>query len=351
VLRFHVGPFPVTVELMFWLSALLLGMSGGPLEIAIWVAVVFVSVLVHELGHAMVGLWLGGRPEIRLQAFGGVTFPFLRKRPGALLQIALSVAGPLAGLLLGGVAWVALHGLSLSRGGIPGYSLRLIAVTSVRWAALNLLPILPLDGGHVLEAALSGIRKKPSQRLAAIISIAVGGGLALYAFFIEENKFLGVLLALFAAQNFAALGSGPRQSREAPAEPELPGPSPSERADVERLTDVARRSMAAGEESGALAAADLLEASEGAYRQAAGLRIRAGVMLARGQNVDAGLFAGRSFTLYPQADAAVVASRANLRAGDRAAALAWLRRALEAGAPPEAVQADAELGGMVRVAG
>ncbi|HXN55240.1 MAG TPA: hypothetical protein VN874_03150, partial [Myxococcales bacterium] len=76
MLRFRLGPFPVTLEASFLISAVFLsGLSRGPVQIALWVAVVFVSVLVHELGHALVGLWLGGRPEIILQGLGGVTFP------------------------------------------------------------------------------------------------------------------------------------------------------------------------------------------------------------------------------------------------------------------------------------
>jgi hypothetical protein len=73
------------------------------------------------------------------------------------------------------------------------------------------------------------------------------------------------------------------------------------------------------------------------------LRIRAGVELARADAASAGLHAGRSFTLWPSADAAVVAARANLRLGEEERARTWLRRALEAGAPPEAIAHDAEL--------
>ena len=94
----------------------------------------------------------------------------------------------------------------------------------------------------------------------------------------------------------------------------------------------------------ALASAQHLEEGEGPYRQAAGLRIRAGVELSRGDNQAAALHAGRSYTLWQSPDAAVVAARANLRAGERERALNWLRRALEAGASANAVRDDPELG-------
>jgi len=107
VLRFRLGSFPVSVYPSFLIAAALLGyvwMEGWQ-SLLIWIAVVFVSVLVHELGHAVVALTFGGRPEIRLEGFGGVTFPRLPQPPPAWKQVVLSVAGPVAGLGLGVAAW------------------------------------------------------------------------------------------------------------------------------------------------------------------------------------------------------------------------------------------------------
>ena len=50
-LRFSVAGIPVTVHPLFWLIALLLGSTGDILLVPIWVGVIFVSILVHELGH------------------------------------------------------------------------------------------------------------------------------------------------------------------------------------------------------------------------------------------------------------------------------------------------------------
>src|SRR5712692_9344224 len=77
VLRFRLGAFPVSVYPSFLIAAALLGYvwMDAWQTLLIWIGVVFVSVLVHELGHAVVALAFGGRPEIRLEGFGGVTFP------------------------------------------------------------------------------------------------------------------------------------------------------------------------------------------------------------------------------------------------------------------------------------
>jgi hypothetical protein len=93
----------------------------------------------------------------------------------------------------------------------------------------------------------------------------------------------------------------------------------------------------------ALAAAQKLEEGDGAYRAAAGLRLRAGIELARGDNETAALMAGQSFSIFQTPDAAVVAARANLRAGREERARNWVRRALETGASPAALRADPEL--------
>jgi len=342
VLRFRLGPFPVTVELSFLIVAVFLSRSLQPLEVLLWVLVVFVSVLVHELGHALVARALGGRPQIKLEGFGGVTFPLLPRRLGSLQQIALSVAGPFAGLSVGGIAWLLARTLSPVPGTPLAIAIGYALFTSVAWTILNLLPVLPLDGGHVMEAALTGIRGKPSARLAAWISVVTSVLVGLAIFWVFRDWLAALFFALFAGQNFArarALAGPPQPVPEEEVES-----TAAEEEDVGRITGVARQAMAAGDASGALAAAELLETSEGPVRQAAGLRIRAGVLLARGELEGARLAAGRSFALFPSADAAVVAARGSLRLGDRDAALTWLRRAIEAGAPEEAVRADPELG-------
>jgi stage IV sporulation protein FB len=345
VLRFRLGSFPIAVYPSFLIAAAILGPLSGDIQgILVWVVVVFLSVLTHELGHALVGKAFGGKPEIRLEGFGGVTFPRLPQPPGPGKQIALSLAGPFAGLLLGAAAWGASVQLNPEAGSPVSRMLGMFQVTSVLWAVLNLLPVLPLDGGQVLLAVLQGIRKKPSLRLASLLSGAIALAVAAASFFLLDQAFMAIWFVLFAAQNFAQT----RASRTSAAEPAPAEALPPERDDVERELSRARTALIARDEGTALAAASRLEEGEGPYRQAAGLRIRAGVELARGDYTAAGLHAGRSFTLWQSPDAAVVAARANLRAGERDRALNWLRRAVEAGALPAAVREDPELGQLQR---
>jgi Zn-dependent protease len=329
----------------FFLTAVLLGQGYGfGWKMAAWIFVVFVSVLAHELGHAVVGRIYGGQPEIRLEAFGGVTYPQLRTRPGPGRQFILSLAGPVAGLVLGGICWGIVQALPPGTGSPSAWTMGQFISVSVLWAVFNLLPILPLDGGQMMLAVIEFVRRKPSVALASWISfgvaIAVAGAVYLWIGF---DIFLMAWCGLFAYQNFvrarAAAADPPRTLEETPVDP-------FERADVEKATEQVRAAVQEHEYDQALAAANQLEQLGGAYRQAAGLRLRAGIELARGDNESAALFAGQSYSLFQSPDAAVVAARANLRTGQEERARNWVRRALEAGAHPAAVRADPEIGAL-----
>jgi len=346
VIRFRLGPFPVTVQLWFLLTAVLLGgasASSSPAGMAIWVAVVFISVLGHELGHAIFGKALGGDPEITLVAFGGLTYPRLRSTPKPLARIGLALAGPVAGLLLGGVA-IALGHLAPPDPGSPvAQMLYYFKVTSIAWAVLNLLPVLPLDGGQMMQAAIEGVRKKPSVAAAGWVSAVFAAAVAVYAFLVRDSIFLAIWFAMFAFQNInlaRSVGGG----RAQPKKQEPLQADAGERLDVERELERARKALAEEDVAEALRAAAALEEGIGAFRQAAGLRLRAAIELSRGDNQAASLFAGRSFSLWQSADAALVAALASVRSGEPERAKNWLRRAVEAGAPVAAVREDPELG-------
>jgi Zn-dependent protease len=342
---FRLGPFPIRVYPWFFLSAVLLGSAFGfGWKMAAWIFVVFLSVLVHELGHALVGRAFGGHPEIHLQAFGGVTFPQFPERPKPGQQFVLSVAGPLFGLLLGAVAYTLVRTFPPAAGSPTDWTMRQFMWVSVVWAIFNLLPILPLDGGQMMLAVIEGVRRKPSVALASWISVALSVAVAaVVTLNWGVDPYLLLFLGLFAFQNVTRARAASRAGQV------ITGPVGSdalEQADVDKVTEETRSAVQRRDYDSALAAAARLELAGGPFRQAAALRLRAGVELSRGDNEAAALFAGQSFSLWPTPDAAVVAARANLRSGQLDRARNWLRRALEAGAPPGAVRNDPELGAL-----
>src|SRR5438132_973156 len=75
-LNFQVLGFPVRVHPLFWLVGLLLGLGGGGedagIRLVIWFAALFVSILIHELGHALMIRRFGRDAYIVLYAMGGL---------------------------------------------------------------------------------------------------------------------------------------------------------------------------------------------------------------------------------------------------------------------------------------
>jgi Zn-dependent protease len=167
VLSFRIGSVPVAIEPSFWIISLLMGSSGGAAWMAFaWMAVVFVSILIHELGHAAAALTFGSPARIRLYSFGGLTFHQALPR---LQSILVSLAGPFAGFVLGAAVILASRHWPTDDEKLQW----VIAQTewvSIGWGIMNLLPILPLDGGHVLRGVLGETR----LRLTLMISVATG---------------------------------------------------------------------------------------------------------------------------------------------------------------------------------
>lgn len=181
-LRFQLFGFPISVLPGYWLLSGLLGfwMAGQSVQFGlVLMGCVFVSVLVHELGHAMAARAYGLPAQITFHMMGGATSFPPGTRLGRGTDVLISLAGPLAGLALGGLAWAMLHIYSpvpvsdqeLSRA--PSaflVTLEALALINISWSLLNLVPVIPLDGGRILAASL-GPRRQP---VAGAISLLVG---------------------------------------------------------------------------------------------------------------------------------------------------------------------------------
>ena len=75
-LRFSVAGIPIRVHPLFWLIAILFGSSSGSAARLLgWVIAVFVSITIHELGHAFALRRYGQESQIILHMAGGLTVP------------------------------------------------------------------------------------------------------------------------------------------------------------------------------------------------------------------------------------------------------------------------------------
>ncbi|GAB4456693.1 MAG: site-2 protease family protein [Anaerolineales bacterium] len=232
-LRFSVGGIPVRVHPLFWLIALLLGSSGSLATIPIWILVVFVSVLVHELGHALAFRFYGIRSQIVLHAMGGLTIPeatlwgggWARVSPSPRQEIVISLAGPFAGFgfaALVMLAVVASGGTLLTSrlfGILPlpltaflpfGGSLLSVFVTmllfvNVFWGIFNLLPVFPLDGGQVTRNVLIQYDPWDGARKALWVSVVAGGLIAFLGLVVMRSVYVALLFAILAFQSYQSL--------------------------------------------------------------------------------------------------------------------------------------------------
>jgi Zn-dependent protease len=140
--------FPVELNMTFLLMlGLVLVAFGGLMGVGL-VLILFASVLLHELGHALVARMLNVRVSgIELSAFGGAAKMTEMPRT-ANHEIAIAAAGPAVSLALGG--------LGLGLGSVLGSPLfGWIGYANFVLAAFNLIPALPMDGGRILRAMLS----------------------------------------------------------------------------------------------------------------------------------------------------------------------------------------------------
>lgn len=168
--------------------------------------VVLATILIHEVAHAVVAIRRGLHVRmIRLQFFGG--YSVIDGDPDPPTEVVVSIAGPIASLFLGVVAWF-LSDPTTTVGRAAGA----VAIASISIGVLNMVPGFPLDGGRVLRgllAARSGDRAKATAR-ATLIAIwfgyaAIGAGVMLLVRAIPAGL-LVVAFGWFLASGASAAG-------------------------------------------------------------------------------------------------------------------------------------------------
>ncbi|HEY3448933.1 MAG TPA: site-2 protease family protein [Myxococcales bacterium] len=172
-------------------------LHGSPWLWGLGVAVaLFVSVLVHELAHALYALSKGVEVrDITLLMIGGVSQiagPPKRSRDEAVMALV----GPLSSLVIG----AAFFGLFRLAHGVQAFDLRFalfyVAQLNLVLGLFNLVPAFPMDGGRVLRAALVGrlgfVRATRVAAAAGKVFAVLFGLLGLFSF-----NFLLLLVALF----------------------------------------------------------------------------------------------------------------------------------------------------------
>jgi stage IV sporulation protein FB len=196
------GKIPVTIFPAFWIVAVLIALmlsQGNILQMGIWVGVVFVSVLFHEYGHALTALFFGRKPRIELVAMGGLTYHDGDKLP-FWKQFFITLNGPLFGFIIVIVTYLIRDIPALSKG-YPAMLLTQIFYVNIIWTVVNLLPIMPLDGGQLLRLGMEKIFAFKGLRYTLIISAVLSLTASLFLF-VTQNILAGAVFFLFAFENF-----------------------------------------------------------------------------------------------------------------------------------------------------
>ena len=233
-LHFSVAGIPVRVHPLFWLIAILFGSAGGSLLfIPIWVFVIFVSILIHELGHAFAFRRYGQPSNIVLHFGGGLTIPESVAWGSGWASVALSrgqeifvsLAGPFAGFLFAGliIAGVVLAGGSVATyyllgfiplplvalipfgGALIGEVIRQLLWVNIFWGLINLVPVQPLDGGNVARNIFIQYDPLDGVRKALWLSVISGALLALVGLIAFRSLYMALLFGLLAYQSYQSI--------------------------------------------------------------------------------------------------------------------------------------------------
>lgn len=230
--RFSLFGVPVEIHPWFWItSAILGGITSATtpdrlLAVMVFMIISAFSILVHEFGHALVGRRLGGgHASILLYSMGGLAYSHGGKftRGGHFWRVA---AGPGAGFILAFLTVAALCLFLGAAGGLQVTGLLLFGIKKFHftseayaflsdypqrvnivhnllwinfwWSAVNLLPVLPLDGGRIADLFV-----KPQRRVYQLGMVA-GILTSLASLFFLRSIYVPMLFGYFAYQNYQA---------------------------------------------------------------------------------------------------------------------------------------------------
>ncbi len=215
--RFTLFGFPVRFQVWFLLTAWLIRPRAGaeaPHLQLVWMVVVALGVLAHELGHAAAARRAGFFPVIDLHGFGGTTMWQPTRPLGRAGEAAITAAGPALGIAIGATCLVLSWWLPLAPGSLPATVLSWATWVTLGWGVLNLVPINPLDGGKLIVLAAGAVWPSGGPFAARLVSLALAAGLAVWAF-LAGQLWMGVILLLLMISNVQEL----RHSRRSPLPP------------------------------------------------------------------------------------------------------------------------------------
>ena len=208
MLRFRFLGFPIFIQPWFWLIAAYISGAAhlrdanGLVTVLFCMAVVFISILGHELGHALTIRRFGYESFIQLHGMGGVcTTP--SRATTRWQNILISSAGPAVGFLLA-ILFALLVAFAFEPLVRLSQPLAVAVLLGLRvnllWSFFNLLPVLPMDGGHIFRDIMGPRRLRATFIVGGITAI-----LCAVVAIVFQYYFAAALLVYMAVQNFRGL--------------------------------------------------------------------------------------------------------------------------------------------------
>lgn len=223
--NFVVAGVPVRIHPWFWVVTVLLAIQGdkSPMNVALWVTAVFVSILIHELGHVLAFRYYGTTGHVVLYSFGGLAIPSSHVTRDRWSQTVISLAGPGAGFVLAAAVLGVLRvwgkpwefhadapvGLWFTVYNFEPYNVcrlaRAMVFINIFWGLVNLLPIFPLDGGKIAQAHLTHHNPRDGMRQSLVLSILAAIGMAAVGLVRFDSVFMAIFFGYLAFLNYQML--------------------------------------------------------------------------------------------------------------------------------------------------
>ena len=173
----------------------------------------------HELGHALTAESFGWPTELVMYFGGGLAISRRNRGDTPWRAILVSLMGPCAGFMLWGLVFLVKHLMGLNHNlhamdnDESGNDYRFYLLSAVGflsfmnlyWGLFNLLPVLPLDGGYILESFCEAMRFRDPSGLALKVGAIVSGAAAYYLFTKMQQPFAGALMLMLCMQSVGAL--------------------------------------------------------------------------------------------------------------------------------------------------
>jgi Zn-dependent protease len=187
--------------------------------------------LVHELGHAVAARRHGAQAAISLDFLAGYT-SFVPTRPLTLGERAtISAAGPATHIVSSVVVLLAMGVNPLDWANAHGSP----STAAIWWAGpvigmFNLIPVLPLDGGHIAQTGLERAVGPRAQRLMVMFSLGATGAFAAWLLLDPNRRFFVIFVAFLFIAQVQMLGSTSERRGSGSADRQRSAAADAERA-------------------------------------------------------------------------------------------------------------------------